>query len=66
MSKSMMNFTKGIVAGVVVGTTVGVVVGSLAKPARQLNGAKMKKQAQRIANNISSAVSNVTDRSRMR
>ena len=69
MSKSMMNFTKGIVAGVVVGTTVGVVVGSLAKPARPLSGAKMKKQAQRVAKNIGSAVSNisnVTDRNRMR
>ena len=42
MSKSMMNFTKGIIAGVVVGTTVGMVVHSLTKPAHPV--ARLKKK----------------------
>ena len=57
MSKSMVNFTKGIVAGVIVGTTVGMVVNNLAKP-RPLIGRKMKKNAGKI---IGAVVSNVTD-----
>ena len=61
MSKSMVNFTKGIVAGVVVGTTVGIVVNSLSKPARPFAGLRMHRNAGRIAKNIGTVVSSVTD-----
>ena len=61
MSKSMMNFTKGIVTGVVVGTTVGIVMNSVARPARPFAGLKMKKNAGKIAKNIGAVVSQVTD-----
>ena len=61
MSKSMVNFTKGIVTGVVVGTTVGIVMHSISKPARPLTVLRMKKNAGKIAKNIGTVVSHVTD-----
>ena len=61
MSKSMMNFTKSIVAGVVVGTTVGIAVNSFIKPAHPFSGLRTKKNAGKIAKNIGTVVSHVTD-----
>lgn len=61
MSKSMVNFTKGIVAGVVVGTTVGIVMRSMSKPAHPFAQIKRKKNAGKMLKNISSVVSHVTD-----
>ena len=61
MSKSMVNFTKGIVAGVVVGAAVGLAVNGLSKPAHPFAGMRVKKKAGKIAKNIGAAVSNVTD-----
>ena len=61
MSKSMMHFTKGIVTGVVVGTTVGLVMNSVSRPSRSFAGLRMKKNAGRIAKNIGTVVSHVTD-----
>ena len=58
MSKSMINFTKGIVTGVVVGTTVGMVVHSLSKPAHPLAHLRRKKGAGRI---IGSVVGQISD-----
>jgi len=60
MSKSMSNFTKGIVAGVVVGTTVGMVMNSFSKP-RSFAGLRKKKNAGRIARNIGTVVSSISD-----
>ena len=60
MSKSMVNFTKGIVAGVVVGTTVGIVMHSISRPARPFSGLR-KRNAGRIVKNIGSVVSHMTD-----
>ena len=61
MSKSMMNFTKGIVTGVVVGTTVGIVMNSFSKPARPFAALRMKKNAGKVVKNIGTVVSHVTD-----
>jgi len=61
MSKSMVNFTKGIVTGVVVGTTVGMVVHSLSKPTNAFAQMKFKKNAGRVIKNIGTVVSHVTD-----
>ena len=61
MSKSMMHFTKGIVTGVVVGTTVGIVMNSFSKPPRPFAALRMKKNAGKIAKNIGTVVSHVTD-----
>ena len=43
MSKSMVNFTKGIITGVVVGTTVGMVMRGMSKPAKKRNTGNMVK-----------------------
>jgi len=61
MSKSMMNFTKGIVTGVVVGTTVGMVVHGLSKPSNPLNHIKSKKGAGKIIKNVGSMVGHISD-----
>jgi len=58
MSKSMINFTKGIVTGVVVGTTVGMVVHGLSKPAHPLAHLRKKKG---IVKNIGSVVGHLSD-----
>ena len=58
MSKSMMNFTKGIVTGVVVGTTVGMVVHSLSKPAHPLAHFRRKRGTGKI---IGSVVGHLSD-----
>lgn len=58
MSRSMMNFTKGIVAGVVVGTTVSMAVRSFAKPSRPFkrNAAKTMKNVGNFVNGITSMI----------
>ena len=64
MSKSMINFTKGVVTGVVVGTTVGMVMNSLSKPAHplaHLAHLKKKKGAGRMVKNIGSMVGHFSD-----
>ena len=61
MSKAMVSFTKGIVTGVVVGTTVGMVMNNISKPARPFSGLKMKKNVGRMAKNIGTVVSHVSD-----
>ena len=61
MSKSMMNFTKGIVTGVVVGTTVGMVMHSMSKPTHPFSQVKIKKNAGKMLRNIGTVVSHVTD-----
>ena len=62
MLKSMNNFTKGIVTGVVLGTTVGMVINGFSKPSRSsFAKLRMKKNAGRIAKNIGTVVSHVTD-----
>ena len=38
MTKSIMQFTKGVVAGVVVGATVSMVMQSCSKPKKKNNG----------------------------
>ena len=60
MSKSMMNFTKGIVAGVVVGTTVGMVVHSFSKPAHPLAHLKKKSYAGKMVKNIGTVVGHLS------
>ena len=61
MSKSMINFTKGIVTGVVVGTTVGIVMNSISKPSSPFKKMIVKKNAGRMIRNIGNVVSHVTD-----
>ena len=64
MSKSMVNFTKGVVAGVVVGTTVGMVMKSLTqhKPAHHnFMHLNHKKGAGKMFKNIGSAISHIND-----
>ena len=57
MSKSMINFTKGIVTGVVVGTTVGIVMNSISKPviSKKKNAGRMIRNIKNIGNVISHA-----------
>lgn len=54
MSKTMMNFTKGVVAGVVFGTTVGVMLSNISKPVSPIkkNTAKMIKTAGNVINGL--------------
>jgi len=56
MSKSMMNFTKGVVAGVVVGTTVGIVFNCISKPSHS-----HKKSKTHMIRNIGSVVGHISD-----
>ena len=42
MTKSIINFTKGVVTGVIVGTTVSMVMNSCCKPRKKNNGNMMK------------------------
>ena len=53
MSKSIMNFTKGVITGVVVGTTVSMVMRNCSKTNKKNNNHMMK--------NIGSFVSYIND-----
>ena len=53
MTKSLMYFTKGVVAGVVVGATVGMVMRGCSKSNKKNNGNIMK--------NLGSFVSHIND-----
>ena len=63
MSKSIANFTTGIVAGVIVGTTLGVAANKFSK-SQPFLGSKIrrnvKKSADKITRNVGNVVSNVT------
>jgi len=63
MSKSMVNFTKGVVIGVVVGTTVSMVFKSMShKPANHnMMHLNSKKGAGKMIKNIGSAISHIND-----
>jgi hypothetical protein len=61
MSKTMANFTKGIVTGVVVGTTVGMVMHGLSKPASPFAGLRISKNASRIVKNVGNVISHAAD-----
>ncbi|MCL1858380.1 MAG: hypothetical protein FWF92_04020 [Oscillospiraceae bacterium] len=62
MSKSMLNFTKGVVTGVVVGTTVSMVMHGLSKPAHNsIMHLNSKKGAGKMIKNIGSAISHIND-----
>ena len=58
MSRSMMNFTKGIVAGVVVGTTVGIALRGFKKPSRPFrkNAAKTMRNVGTFVNGLTSMI----------
>ena len=55
MTKSIMNFTKGVVTGVVVGTTVSMVMNSFIKPKSH------KRNNGHIMKNIGSFVNHIND-----
>ena len=59
MSKSMINFTKGVVAGVVVGTTVSMVMKSVSK--KTTHHINNKRNAGKIIKNIGYAISHIND-----
>jgi|GEM_PF-2433118 len=62
MSRSMINFTKGIITGVVVGTTVNMVIHSITKPANHsFINLKQKKGAGKMIKNVGEMVSHITD-----
>ena len=63
MSKSMINFTKGVVTGVVVGTTVSMVMKNfIHKPVHNnFMHLNHKKGAGKMIKNIGSAISHIND-----
>ena len=63
MSKSMINFTKGVVTGVVVGTTVSIVMKSFThKPVHhQFMRLNHKRGVGKMIKNIGSAISHIND-----
>ena len=60
MSKSMVNFTKGVVAGVVVGTTVSMVMKGFRKPSNAYH-INTKKGAGKLIKNIGYAISHMSN-----
>jgi len=63
MSKSMVSFTKGVIAGVVVGTTVSMAMKGLSHKQNQHGFIHLdnKKGAGKIIRNIGSTISHIND-----
>ena len=62
MSKSMVNFTKGILTGVVIGTTASMCIrGMSSKSSHPFAHLKAKKGAGKVVKNIGTVMSHFSD-----